>query len=209
MKNTEKITCIALDFDDTIAFINEPKESLYGAWEKRGVPKEIGEKAYKEIHDGEGFSYEGMKNTLKKYGYEMDDEFEKELWAHLDKGLRTFAEVPKQIGKWAEKCPVTIVTAGDDSFQKEKIKRVGFSHLPCIITKFGKKAEAIKTLIQKYGSPIIFIDDKTSELEGIKTGNSEKSVLLILLDRKGRVEKSEFETISSLDDPKLATILGF
>ncbi|MDD4988913.1 MAG: HAD family hydrolase [Candidatus Pacebacteria bacterium] len=210
MENTRKVTCIALDFDETLAFIDSSREEFFGTWEKRGVPKEIGEKAYKEIHDGEGFSYTGMKKALKNYGYDMDESFEKELWARLEKGLRPFKEAKETIERWMNKCPVVVITAGDDSFQKEKIQRTGFSHLPLIITKFRKKAEAIQTLLKKYGAPIVFIDDKISELTSIKEADfSKKDVILILLDRAGKNKKSEFEAISSLDDSKLTKILGF
>ncbi len=100
MESKRKITCIALDFDETLAYIDGSREEFYGTWEKRGVPKEIGQKAYKEIHDGEGFSYPGLRNTLKKYGYDLGDEFESELWVRLDKGLHSFKEAKVMIEKY-------------------------------------------------------------------------------------------------------------
>ncbi|MDD5050672.1 MAG: HAD family hydrolase [Candidatus Pacebacteria bacterium] len=210
MEKTPKVACIALDFDETLAFINNPKTELFNTWEKRGVPKEIGEKAYEEIHDGEGFSYPGMKIVLKKYGYDMDEGFEKELWERLERGLQTFTEVKETIERWKKMIPVVIVTAGEESFQREKIKRTGLSDLPCIVTRVGNKTKALRTFIEKYGEPVAFIDDKISELETLKNaGFSEKELIPVLLDRTGKTKKSQFETISSLDDPKLSVILGF
>ncbi len=204
-----KVTCIAIDFDDTLVSLEKQKGELFRICAEYKVPESVALKAYEEIYSAEGFSYQGMRKTLKKHGYDVSEKFEADLFEILKKNLSLFPETTVTLDKWKKMLPIIIITGGNEAFQKKKIEMVGLENYPCIVTKVGDKTEAIQKVLKEYGMPIAFIDNKMSELETLeKAGVSKRDVLMILLNRDETIKNSPYEMISSLEDPKLENILG-
>jgi len=181
-------TCIAFDFDSTLSRILGGLQGIFAIFIKRDVPKELVKECYEESKKDGGFNIQGLLEKIKlKTQKSFDDNvifFEFDEWvkssiALYPESISVISDLKKQ------KIPVAIVTRGDQSYQKRKIEltRVLYDELYIVSGESGK-CKALRELMQKYGNPVLFIDDDPRDLDLIREhGISENEVTTILILR--------------------------
>lgn len=170
-----KITCYAFDFDGTIAYQQNGLAGFFKIFINRGIPQNIIEEAYQQSKKYGGFCLSGLITSLKnkkvviKKEPAIKDEFDR--W--LKQSLKLYPDahfLPS---------PTVIVTYGNPKFQKQKIEisNIQYDKLYASANPQGKVKALIK-LIQTYGTPIAFTDNRLSELDKIRDTNiSEKEII--------------------------------
>ncbi len=212
MNKRASVSCIAIDFDDTLASLEGGKGALLGFFAK-SLPFEEVVSVYQEIRvTPEGFSPQRLIEKIleKNPSIHCDkEELLREFAEWLRVSLKLFPEVYEVIEKWRKKVPVVIVSAGNEVFQREKITFTKVPHDACYVTAMGKKTEVIAQLLNIYSSPIAFIDDKRDELQVVKDDKRlVDKVRLVLLDRNKCASISEYFLAESLRDKKLNEVLN-
>lgn len=171
-----KWKAIAVDFDNTLAYLDDPGyQNLFRIFIKRGIATAIQmRKAYEETKKTQGFSLEHLIKTLTDaQQISLGDErevIEREFEDWLTQNLKVYTDSIPTVYRWKQGgIPVLILTAGAEAYQYQKIR---ISGIPCdgIITvpRINEKAGAIQKIIEKYGTPILFLDDKASELDALR-----------------------------------------
>ena len=162
---------IILDFDDVL-FDNAAglKQALARIFKKHGVDFwEI----YSKIRTAKG-GYSPRKHLalLKKRNKEIDiEEIEKDI-NKIDFKQFLFPDVLKFLKTFKKDNSLILLSWGEKKFQERKIYGLGKDFISLfdeIITGPVEKARVVDKIFQSYKSrPIVFVDDKTQELEKIK-----------------------------------------
>ncbi len=181
-----KPTCIALDFDFTLAHFTGGLHNLYAIFTRRGIAPEIVREAHLET-EREGFTIARFTAQIKKRVTELPREtaVSTEFGEWLRASLTPYPDTRAFFTRWAGKIPLAIVTFGDPDYQKQKI---GMFDLPYdslfTVAPPRTKSEALRALIARHGKPILFVDDKPEELDAVRDDFiSEDDVVTVLMRR--------------------------
>lgn len=186
----QKVTCVALDFDNTIAFHRQGYEGLYEIFTRSGVPLRTVKQAYLISRDG-GFHINGMLQVIRtRFRHPLRGQttaIRKEFAGWLADVLIPYPESVTILKKWKRHVPVVIVTFGHPQHQMEKIALLNIPHTRTYPVASDKaKPKVLKQLTKKYGTPILFIDDRPSVLDLIrKSGLTPKDVITARVVRPG------------------------
>jgi len=208
--------CLAIDFDNTIAYFQDTYEGLFDIFIRRGVLKDKAAKAYEIAKEG-GFSFGKMIKSVEKEtdanppagGWKQEKEkMTAEFGVWLKNSLILFPESASFLAQISKKIPVVIVTFGNRSYQRDKISRLKISAREIMSTadKNGKP-DLIKKCLEKYGQPVLFADDKGEELDRARDNFSEKKVTTVRVRRASwryKREKTRHRhiTVSNLQELK-------
>lgn len=181
------IRCVAVDFDNTLAYFKNPTEKgLFDVFRRRGVREEHIRKAYEESSVN-GFSIANFMDCIAKIHGSISDEesISQDFENWLQSSLALYSDSLSAIQNWqAAGIPVVIVTFGNPEYQRQKIKMVNIS---CdgveVVSPPRRKFEVIGELLGKYGAPIVFIDDKQTELDEVRARFPESQVTTLLAAR--------------------------
>lgn len=165
-----KPTCIALDLDYTLTHFIGGYDNLFAIFMRRGVAHEIIQEIYKETQR-EGFTIKLFTKKIKDKTGELPQETtvtaEFERWLH--ESLAPYPDTTAFFAQWFGKIPIAIVTFGDPDYQKQKLGAVSLPHdIVFTIAPPHRKSEALRTLVSRYGKPIIFVDDTLEMLDSVR-----------------------------------------
>lgn len=175
-----KPTCLALDFDHTLAHF-AGYDGMFDIFVRQGVPLPLVRESYqKSLRSiGSMISFLTEKTDVKLDAPKIYREFDEWLSANL----LIYPDAKRFLEK--QDLPIAIVTLGDAPHQEQKIKKLGFKYdhfMP--VANINKKSDQIKILLDKYGAPIIFVDNKNSELDSVRARFKESQVITYLIDRE-------------------------
>lgn len=180
-------SCIVCDFDTTLAYFIDYKQRLFRIFTKRKVPPHIVKESYEEIKQKGGFTIQRLQKIIESKVKQRFDPasvaLEFSQW--LERSLMVYPDTHTVIPRWRDRgIPFIIATVGDQGFQRKKIEASGilFDAL-YIVDKEGSKTLVLKELLAKYGRPIIFIDDKPSELDSVRSALKKDDVITVIIRR--------------------------
>ncbi len=205
----KKIKCIAVDFDGTLANFNGGiSNGFHEIFSKRGIAKETVDATRKEIDEKIGFTIEKFVELIKEKSGIKNLPAEESIVSEFRSRLRFFkayTETTSSVEEWLRFVPVVVVTRGNPAYQKEKLDLVNVpANEIFIVEPPQKKSEVLRKLVERYGGPIIFVDDRVSELDDVRrNGLGKKDVITLRMKRSDTIEtnKSEYEhkEINSLE----------
>lgn len=166
------------DFDDVLFHNTKQfKEHMYVCLKQAGVSREIAEKYYKTVRANKFW----LKEMLSHFNIE-ESMYEKILEESKTFINQELVEIVKKLGK--ENC--YIVTHGNETFQKDKIKHTGLENLFTeIVVVSDSKKEAVEKICAKHlNEKVIFIDDKTKHFETLDF-KKYPNLKTILYDKQG------------------------
>jgi FMN phosphatase YigB (HAD superfamily) len=185
-----KPVCIAIDLDYTITHYLGEGDKFFPLLKSYGIPDDTLKDAYEKTkHDG-GFTFPRFLIQLNKdLGGRLDPKTLATIQEENDRWFESaFAAYPDSIEslkKLNSKVPIIILTFGHPDFQNHKIETAKIPHTEVAVTpkKDGKPA-ILQGLLKKYGKPILFIDDKASEIDRIRDqGIGENEVITVHMKR--------------------------
>tara|TARA_Y100000310_G_C20583848_1_gene764379 strand:- start:4 stop:630 length:627 start_codon:yes stop_codon:yes gene_type:complete len=204
--------CIVVDFDGTLAHFAHGSQGFFKIFTQRRVPESVVQEGYEQLKTTEGFSMQGLTALLeKKFSFKKEGtEQEFEEW--LQQELVLYPESIEAIQYWkGQNIPVVILTAGQESFQREKVDmmKIPYDKL-CIVPSDTEKVVEIKNLMSVYGKPIAVIDDKATILDMIRSEFPDTNEVKTIWIRRSEpsVQKTEYEhmEISDLQKTTLNSI---
>ena len=184
----QRFTCVSLDFDRTLAFFKN-EDGFYAIFTRRGMPLDSVTRTYERLRGEQGFSIDGFLHALSPLFPSLDAAgIKREFETWFASSLTLYEDAPPFLAKLARRSlPVAIVTAGNTSFQEEKVRRMKLSYSHLFVAEPPKtKSEALRTLIGIHGGPIIHVDDSVGELDNIRrAGLRSEEVMTIRMARPG------------------------
>lgn len=195
-----KPRCIAIDFDFTLTFFAGGFDGLLDIFVKRGVSRAHAHQAW-QLAEEEGFSLAVYQQFVRRVCGEWfrTEEIEPDFEAWLKKTLVLYPEVRRVVSKWHEqRIPLVVVTRGNKGYQKSKVTSVGLPFTAChVMTESFTKHTVVAQLLEKYGAPVLFIEDRAKELDGCRrldpTGQQIHTVWLQRGDSPYDEQAGEFE----------------
>ncbi len=213
-----QLRCIAVDFDHTLARLDDPGyRELFAIFTARGVPLEIVELSYQAVKASNGFSLPNLLGEVSDRGFVLDEPAIRMAFdGYLGAKLHPYSDTLTAVQSWRDRhIPVVIVTAGADSYQREKVVAV---KIPCdlvlVVSRVNQKTELIQALLEQYGSPLIFVDDKGSELDALRDAHlKEDAVATVRILRPdspyyNQVPRYHHMEVTTLTDVALVDTLG-
>lgn len=216
------VTCIGIDFDNTLAHFLTSSTGFFKIFSRYHVSEEQLRKTYDEVahsQNGNGFTFEGMLADVTKMVLALsshEDELKRAFGKWLRENLTLYPDSLSALTNWHDglRIPICIVTAGAEEYQRQKVDLMQIPHDDIIVVPHAnEKASVTKKLLSRYGRQIVFIDDKDSELDhlcdaGIDSGDVLK-VHIKRPDSPYRDQKPRYKhlEVESLADPSLAKAL--
>lgn len=182
-------TCIAIDFDGTLAYFTGGYEQLFDIFVRRGVPQEIVRRGYEKTKQEGGFSIVAMIDVMSVLvGHLFDREaIEGEFSVWLRQSLFLYPDSLPWLTEWRRRgVPIAIVTAGNADYQTQKISTLAVPHDHLfVVVKEDEKPTVVRKLLKRYGAPILLVEDRPSVLDLMRNGNlMEGEVVNVRLLRK-------------------------
>jgi FMN phosphatase YigB (HAD superfamily) len=206
------IKCIAVDFDNTIAYPKGGKIRLFRMLRAYGFSLKNLREIYERSKNEGGLSADNLIRIAQTYiDVELDaQKIRQDIDDWLRSSVTCYPDALAALTTWKQaKIPVVIVTVGSPEFQKRKIEISGVPYDQVfVLSEINRKSKTILSLVEKYGS-CVFIDDKATELDAIReSGIRSEDVATFRIHRKNgpyRRQKSLYEhtDISRLDDKVL------
>ncbi|MFH1946963.1 MAG: hypothetical protein ABIJ23_02285 [Candidatus Magasanikbacteria bacterium] len=158
-----------VDFDKTIFDCNKFEKDMWSIFERNNVKWEDYSKTYKKSlntvsSDLYDYNFAEHVEFLRELNYDLDDSVVEELSGLLDKNNYLFSDTEEFLQFLRENSSkMILLTAGDDDFQKTKIKK----------TKLGKWFDEVEIVLghkedflrskMKEGDSVFFVNDSIRE----------------------------------------------
>ncbi len=159
---------IVLDLDFTLARFQNGYVWIYDVVASFGISHTLAEtELRKQIDTSEGLRFEAYAESLMPG---KSASLAKALELHFKKDFCWYPEVLERLTYWRWLgIPLIVVTAGSQTLQTQKIELLGFAFNEVYITNpLLGKASALQKILEKYPDrPVIYTDDKVSELKKI------------------------------------------
>lgn len=160
---------LALDLDYTLAHYKDGLKGLFEITQKFGVPESVAKRAL-AVTEERGFSL-GLFYKILSFNVHLlvsEDRFMELATPWLRENYALYDDAYEFLAQYLEHVPVIIVTAGDEDFQREKIRVLGFFPDEIIVVPMGtSKIGALKDIYGRYQKLVVFIDDNPSEFDCI------------------------------------------
>ncbi len=200
MLSLPKPRCIALDFDFTLTFFAGGFDGLLDIFVRRGVRRDLVHQAW-QLAEEEGFSLAVFQQLIRRQCGEWfrTEEIEPDFLAWLERALVVYPDVRPALARFATLgIPLAIVTRGNRAYQLSKVESIGIRHHACHVTRDSfTKHSVIEQLLEKYGEPILFVEDRAKELDGCRRLDPQGEKIFTVLLQRGDSpydqEASEFE----------------
>jgi FMN phosphatase YigB (HAD superfamily) len=150
------------------------------------VDQAIVKQAMQHLFDLSQFTFARIIESLKgKYPAVADKYFLERLKVWFYENLRAYPDSHEYLGLWKQDVPVIILTFGDPEYQREKLR---FTQIPYQEVRYaspGKnKVAHLRELIQQYGYPLAFIDDRSDILDQVRAaGLTKKHIITYQMQR--------------------------
>lgn len=206
-----KPSCIALDFDQTLAYYEGGYSGLFNIFVSRGVPQQIIEEAYWESR-AIGSSIDTLLTCLKRRGAFAFDEktVKKEFNEWISQSLRLYTDAISLIERIKRSdTPLVLVTAGNPIHQKTKVElmNIPYDKLFLVAMRDGK-SKVIRELMKVYGTPILYVDDSVEQLDGVRhMGIQENEVHTFRISRPDGMYRRKESKFSHKEISDLHSIL--
>ena len=165
-------TCIAIDFDGTLAYFKGGYDQLFAIFTRRGVDNSIVRESYEQSKREGGFTITRlMKIVAERTSRSFDDEaINGEFADWLGRSLVPCAEAALVLTVWRDVgIPVVILTSGDMDYQAQKVHATRLPHDDLIVVAHeAGKIEALRALLERYGPPILFVEDRPYVLDLVR-----------------------------------------
>ncbi len=210
--NATAVTCVLVDLDNTLShFIGKGgSKGFFGVFTPHGIPEIQCVKCYESVKT-DGFSLKKFLNELTTRGVALvsrallPEQLEKDFNLWLRRSLVLYPDSLPALALWQKHhIPVCIVTAGDETFQREKIELLHLPHDAVVVLPHtGEKTSVIKTILVQFGPPVALIDDKENELDAVRATYTEENVRTIHVGRmdspyRGQVPQCEHHEATNL-----------
>jgi len=175
-----KYTCFALDFDNCLAYHKDGRERLLKMFTALGFDYSTVKRAYRDAVDDANLSVNAIASAIEREtGRQIDqsglqDKFDE--W--ISSAPTLFPDVSAFLGTLESlKIPTAIVTYGRPDLQQKKVDLADIKYDKIFITdEVGKKFTVLKNLLDTYGAPIAFVDDRPDELDNAREQFGENEV---------------------------------
>ena len=188
----KRIKCVAAGLDFTLIHFLDPAErGLFNIFRKRGVSESDINAAFTEAMKRR-FSIDTIVNLVTVMsGRVFTTSDREEIRAESEKWFESFVSYPDSIPflqKYWGEIPIAIVTHGDQDFQRKKVYA---AHVPYddlrVVTPPKRKVEVLAELLERYGKPVIFMEDNPHELDNAWHRFGPENVITILVTRNDGV----------------------
>lgn len=207
------IKCIAVDLDNTLIYPRGGKVRLFRLLRKYGISLFTIPTIYEQAKKESGLSVESLLRVATQFmNTPLDpDTVKKDIEGWLKDSVVCYPDTLLSVTAWRKaNIPVIIVTVGAPEFQKKKVELSGLPYDDIfVLDAVNKKSDTLRSLLERYGSPCIFVDDKATELDQIReSGVSRDDVLTYRIRRRNSPYYGQEPThghinITRLDDPLL------
>lgn len=205
--NPLRVKHIGLDFDNTLAYLENGMEGVFGLFMRSGISREVIIGAYEASRFNKGFNIDRLiEEVSRRVNSRLDKpKIRKNFNLWLSGSIRLYHDVDDFLLRVSGfGISTSIISAGDLIHQREKISLVGLGSLSTdIVPKVGEKSKVLKKMLNRGIWPILYIDDKARELDAICREISREDVFTVRIKRFNgphNKEKAEFRhrEISSL-----------
>lgn len=206
------VKCVAVDFDSTLAYIDQVEE-LFQIFTNEGLPREKVVNVFGNLLQTSNFNFQNFMDQIsKEISLPVALNSLGRCWDWLDRNLKVYEDSLRFLQNCESKNIRTrILTAGCPRHQGAKLMKAKMPHYAQAIysQKPENKIHFLKILINQFGAPIAFIDDRTETMDQIRSsGLNEDSVLLFHMIRpnkakeRKRSELYDHQVVSSLAEVK-------
>jgi len=186
---------VVFDLDDTLVYYLDGRDGIFELFTKRGVPEKIVRDAYEETKATNGFNIDKLTARIRECATKRFDKFKikREFDVWLNNSLKVYNDAADFLSTIRERgVKFSIISAGDESFQKEKVKLARFKPFELhIVPRAGEKAAILRGMIGRGICPIVYVDDKASELDAIRREFDENKVVTVRISRPGGLYKNQ------------------
>ncbi len=183
------VKAVVVDLDDTCVYFTDDLKGFYDLLNSYGIDQVVADKVVKSLFDQAQFTFSRMISLLARHYPAVNGPILlRKLNEWLHQNLQVYPDTVDHLLNWGKEVPIIILTAGDAKFQWTKISLFNLFYQE---TRFAspqrKKADHMLELIRRYGTPLVFVDDRMRNLDEIRTrGLSEKHVLTCQMERSNR-----------------------
>lgn len=160
---------LALDLDYTLAHYRDGLKGLFEITHELGVPESVAKRALAATEE-RGFSlglfYQIL--SLSVHLFVSAERFVELAMPWFRENYALYDDAYAFLAQCLERIPVVVVTAGDEDFQREKIRVLGFFPDEVVVVPMGtSKISALKDIYRRYQKLVVFVDDNPSEFDCI------------------------------------------
>lgn len=182
-------TCIVVDFDGTLAYFKGGYDELFAIFSRRGVDPAVVKECYEQTKRKFGFSISAMTAVVtSQTGCHVDAAgVAAEFRNWLELSLIPYPDSAGMLTQWQNQgIPVVILTAGNSEYQAQKVQATHMPHDQLIVVSHEcEKPDVVRQLLEHYGSPVLYIEDRPSVLDAIREcGLTEGEVMTVRLLRR-------------------------
>ncbi|TSC62332.1 MAG: hypothetical protein G01um101448_1061 [Parcubacteria group bacterium Gr01-1014_48] len=205
------IKCIAIDFDNTIAYPKGGRMRLFHILRTYGFSLKNLRVIYERSKNEGGLSADNLIRIAEEHTNTAlaVSQIKKDIDNWLQNSVTCYPDTLAAFTTWKQaNIPIIIVTVGSPEFQKRKIEISGVPYDDIVVLSgINKKSETILSLAKRYGS-CAFIDDKASELDAVRENGIGDEVITFRIRRRNSPyfrQKPAYKhtAISRLDHPLL------
>lgn len=183
-----QVTCIAVDFDGTLAYFKGGYDELFAIFSRRGVDPVVVRECYEKTKREFGFSISAMTSVVAgQTGRRFNAlEIAAEFRDWLGLSLIPYPDSVATLARWQKQgITVVILTAGNTEYQTQKVQ---VTHLPhdqlLVVSHECEKPDVVRRLLERYGPPVLLIEDRPSVLDAMREdGLDEDQVITVRLLR--------------------------
>lgn len=200
-------SCIALDYDFTVARFHGGFEGLHQILVRQGISPEDAKRAH-DLAETRGFTPALYLECAAELGFTVPDQarFSREFREWLDAELHLYPEMTQVAREWSD-FPFHIVSFGNAEYQGAKIASTCIPHVDARIVQ-QPKVYTLRELHRQYGGPIWFFDDNPHEHDAVRdAGLTDNAVICLFVDRaesphNHKTPKYDHRRISNLLDAR-------
>lgn len=184
-----RATCIAIDFDGTLAYFKGGYDELFAIFHRRGVDLVVVKECYEQTKREFGFSISAMTSVVSsRTGCSLDTvAIAAEFRGWLGLSLVPYSDSVATLVRWQHQgIPVVILTAGNSEYQTQKVQVTRMPHDQLtVVSHEHEKPDVVRRLLERYGLPVVFVEDRPSVLDAIREhGLTEDRVITVRLLRQ-------------------------
>lgn len=160
---------LVLDLDYTLAHYRDEMKGFFTVTQSFGIPESEARRALATA-EGMNFSFETFYRilTMQMHVFVSEEKFVERATAWFKKEYVFYDDAYRFLFDYLEQAPVIIVTAGDEQFQREKIRHLDLVPHEVIVVSMGEsKIDALKDVYQQYQKTVVFIDDNPKEIDRV------------------------------------------